>query len=131
MRKLVFGLSVAQILPEKINKTLSPNKLVFIDVNRTVDPIEMLTDIVPTGVVPMGLVPANLAHTVHMSRDFAYTRNTGLVSKGIAGLVPTSFVNRILWGPIQVSPGFHEIEYTASQIIESVHSIPLHSDLKG
>ena len=36
MRKLVLGLSVAQILPEKINKTLSPKKLGFIDVNRTV-----------------------------------------------------------------------------------------------
>ena len=36
MRKLVLGLSAAQRLPEKINKTLSPNKLGFIDVNRTV-----------------------------------------------------------------------------------------------
>ena len=36
MRKLVLGLSVAQILLEKINKTLSSNKLGFIDVNRTV-----------------------------------------------------------------------------------------------
>ena len=36
MRKLVLSLSVAQIIPKKINKTLSPNKLGFIDVNRTV-----------------------------------------------------------------------------------------------
>ena len=36
MRKLVLGLSLAQILPEKINKMLSPNNPGFIDVNRTV-----------------------------------------------------------------------------------------------
>ena len=33
--KLVLGLSVAQVIPEKIKK-LSPNNLGFIDVNRTV-----------------------------------------------------------------------------------------------
>ena len=38
MRKLVLGLSLAQILPEKINKMISPNNPGFIDVNRTVDP---------------------------------------------------------------------------------------------
>ena len=36
MRKLVLGLSLAQILPEEINKILSPNNPGFIDVNRTV-----------------------------------------------------------------------------------------------
>ena len=43
MRKLVLGLSVAQILPEKMNKMLSPNYLGFIDVNQTVDTIKILT----------------------------------------------------------------------------------------
>ena len=38
MRKLVLGLSVAQILPEKINKILSPNNPGLIDVNPTVPP---------------------------------------------------------------------------------------------
>ena len=36
MRKLVLGLSLAQVLPKKINKILTPNSLGFIDVNRTV-----------------------------------------------------------------------------------------------
>ena len=36
MRKLVLGLSVAQILPEKINKMLFLKNLGFFDVNRTV-----------------------------------------------------------------------------------------------
>ena len=36
MRKLVLDFSLAQILPEKINKMLSPNNFVFIDVNQTV-----------------------------------------------------------------------------------------------
>ena len=36
IHKLVLGLSLAQILPEKINKILTPNSLGFIDVNRTV-----------------------------------------------------------------------------------------------
>ena len=36
MRKLVLNLSLAQILPEKINKMISPNIIGFIDVNRTV-----------------------------------------------------------------------------------------------
>ena len=36
MRKLVLVLSLAQVLPEKINKVLSPNNHGFIDVNRTV-----------------------------------------------------------------------------------------------
>ena len=35
MRKLVLDLSVAQILPEKINKMFLPKKLGFIDVLRT------------------------------------------------------------------------------------------------
>ena len=35
-RKLVFFLSVAQILPEKINKMFLPKKLGFIDVLSTV-----------------------------------------------------------------------------------------------
>ena len=38
MRKLVLDLSLAQILPEKINKMLSLNSLGFIDVLSTVDP---------------------------------------------------------------------------------------------
>ena len=33
MRKLVLGLSLAQIISEKINKMLSSNNLGFIDVN--------------------------------------------------------------------------------------------------
>ena len=36
IRKLVFGLSVAQILPEKISKMFLPKKLGFIDVFSTV-----------------------------------------------------------------------------------------------
>ena len=36
MRKLVLNLSVAEILPEKINKMLLPKKLGFIDVLSTV-----------------------------------------------------------------------------------------------
>ena len=36
MRKLVLGLTVAEILPAKINKMLSLNNLGFIDVNQTV-----------------------------------------------------------------------------------------------
>ena len=36
VRKLVSGLFLAQILPEKINKMLSSNNPEFIDVNRTV-----------------------------------------------------------------------------------------------
>ena len=36
LRKLISDLSLAQILPEKINKMLSPNNFVFIDVNQTV-----------------------------------------------------------------------------------------------
>ena len=36
MQKLVLGLSVAQILPEKIVKTFLPKKLGFIDVLSTV-----------------------------------------------------------------------------------------------
>ena len=36
MRKLVLDLSVAQILPEKINKICLPKKLGFIDVLLTV-----------------------------------------------------------------------------------------------
>ena len=36
MRKLILGLSLAQVLPEKINKIHSSNNLGFIDVNRTV-----------------------------------------------------------------------------------------------
>ena len=36
MRKLVLGLSLAQVLPEKINKIHSSNNLGFIDLNRTV-----------------------------------------------------------------------------------------------
>ena len=36
MQKLVLGLSLAQMLPEKINKMFSSNNLRFIDVNRTV-----------------------------------------------------------------------------------------------
>ena len=36
MRKLVSGLFVPQILPEKINKTFLPKKLGFIDLLRTV-----------------------------------------------------------------------------------------------
>ena len=32
----ILGLSVAQVLPEKIKKMLSPNNLGFIDVNQTV-----------------------------------------------------------------------------------------------
>ena len=36
MRKLVLGLSVLQIFPEKINEMLSLNTLGCIDVNRTV-----------------------------------------------------------------------------------------------
>ena len=36
MQKLVLDLSLAQVLPEKINKILTPNGLGFIDVNRTV-----------------------------------------------------------------------------------------------
>ena len=38
MRKLVLDLSVAQILPEKINKVFLPKKLGFIDVLSTVGP---------------------------------------------------------------------------------------------
>ena len=34
--KIVIGLFLAQILPEKINKMLSPNNVGFIDVNWTV-----------------------------------------------------------------------------------------------
>ena len=36
MQKLVLGLSLAQIIPEKIIKMPSPDNLGFIDVNRTV-----------------------------------------------------------------------------------------------
>ena len=36
MRKLVLDLPLAHVLPEKINKILSPNNFGFIDVNRTV-----------------------------------------------------------------------------------------------
>ena len=36
MQKLVLGLPAAQIFPEKINKMLSQNYLVFINVNRSV-----------------------------------------------------------------------------------------------
>ena len=36
MPKLVLGLFVAQVLPKKIKKMLSPNSLGFICVNRTV-----------------------------------------------------------------------------------------------
>ena len=36
MRKLELGLSLGQILPEKIYKMISPNNLGFIDVNQTV-----------------------------------------------------------------------------------------------
>ena len=37
MQKLVLGLSLAQVLPEKINKIYSSNNLELIDVNRTVN----------------------------------------------------------------------------------------------
>ena len=37
MRKLVLDLSVAQILPKKINKMFLPKRLGFIDVLSTVD----------------------------------------------------------------------------------------------
>ena len=40
MRKLVLGLSIAQILPENTNKMLSTNNLRFMDVNLTVNIIE-------------------------------------------------------------------------------------------
>ena len=36
MRKLVLGLSLAQVLPEKINIIVPPNSFEFIDMNRTV-----------------------------------------------------------------------------------------------
>ena len=39
MRKLVLGLSLAQVFPEKINKIVTPNSLGFIYVNRTVNVI--------------------------------------------------------------------------------------------
>ena len=39
MQKLVLDLSLAQVLPEKINKILTPNSLGFIDVNQTVKAI--------------------------------------------------------------------------------------------
>ena len=44
MRKLVLGLSLAQILPEKINKIHSSNNLGFIDVNRTVSVAQILPE---------------------------------------------------------------------------------------
>ena len=41
IRKLVLGLSLAQILPEKLDKMFSQQKHGFIDVNRTVSCLEM------------------------------------------------------------------------------------------
>ena len=40
MRTFLLGLSLAQVLPEKINKIHSSNNLGFIDVNRTVHDID-------------------------------------------------------------------------------------------
>ena len=40
IHKLVLGLSLVQIVPEKINKILCLNNLGFIDVNRTVSRLE-------------------------------------------------------------------------------------------
>ena len=40
MRKLVQGLSLAQILPAKINKMISPINPGFIDVNQTVQAMQ-------------------------------------------------------------------------------------------